>query len=385
MVEDNNEDIFEEMLRYVGLDEQDRASLKSLFPLSESALDELLTRFYFRVDLHRGAREIFTDPEVQRPRLGKTLVGWVTSTFSGPYDQEYARRRENIGRVHVKHLLPQRYMVSAMNIVRSWATELCFQLSDAEPEEIFRAVRAVNRILDVDLVLMLSTYQEALLARMQRQNRLGRIGVVSAGVHPALRNSLGSIALLAAALKERPAVSADPRSMDLVKRLLANVEETELALLRLLSYSALDEPASGMSSLDAVFDAVLPRVDIPVGCVVTRDIDPTLPMVSMVGGRLEQAIFNVVENAAECCVGEGNLWLRARRDGDEVVLTIRDDGEGLVSEDASRVFEPFFSTKSGRLGLGLPLSRHLVLSDGGQLSFCSERGVGTEVTFRLRT
>jgi len=385
MVGDNNEDIFEEMLRYVGLDEQDRASLKSLFPLSESALDELVTKFYFRVDQHRGAREIFTDPEVQRPRLGKTLVGWVTSTFSGPYDQEYARRRENIGRVHVKHLLPQRYMVSAMNIVRSWATELCFQLPDAEPEEIFRAVRAVNRILDVDLVLMLSTYQEALLARMQRQNRLGRIGVVSAGVHPALRNSLGSIALLAAALKERPAVSADPRSMGLVKRLLANVEEAELALLRLLSYSALDEPASGMSSLDAVFDAVLPRVDIPVGCVVTRDIDPTLPMVSMVGGRLEQAIFNVVENAAECCVGEGNLWLRARRDGDEVVLTIRDDGEGLVSEDASRVFEPFFSTKSGRLGLGLPLSRHLVLGDGGQLSFCSERGVGTEVTFRLRT
>jgi signal transduction histidine kinase len=68
-----------------------------------------------------------------------------------------------------------------------------------------------------------------------------------------------------------------------------------------------------------------------------------------------------------------------------VVASIQDNGCGIASEDMDRVFEPFFSTRPAGegTGLGLALSRRIVIAHGGRMGIESEPGKGTTVTVRL--
>lgn len=118
-----------------------------------------------------------------------------------------------------------------------------------------------------------------------------------------------------------------------------------------------------------------------------------LPAVTCFIGELKQAFLNLVVNAADAIrdvVGDGGergrITVRTRCVDDEVVVTISDTGGGIPAGIADRVFEPFFTTKQvGRgTGQGLALARAAVVEHhGGDLTFRSTAGQGTEFTLRL--
>jgi signal transduction histidine kinase len=66
-----------------------------------------------------------------------------------------------------------------------------------------------------------------------------------------------------------------------------------------------------------------------------------------------------------------------------VVLSVIDSGKGMAPEVAAKAFRPFFSTRSGGSGLGLPTARKIVEAHGGSIKLQSERGRGTKFTIRL--
>ncbi|MBI3206332.1 MAG: ATP-binding protein [Myxococcales bacterium] len=117
-----------------------------------------------------------------------------------------------------------------------------------------------------------------------------------------------------------------------------------------------------------------------------------LPLVTCHLGDLNQAVLNLVVNAAHAIAdvvagsgARGTISVRTRHDGDHVQVEIADTGGGIPDEIRERIFEPFFTTKEvGRgTGQGLAIARNVIHDDhGGELSFVSERGVGT--TFRIR-
>jgi CheY-like chemotaxis protein/two-component sensor histidine kinase len=120
---------------------------------------------------------------------------------------------------------------------------------------------------------------------------------------------------------------------------------------------------------------------------LVRDYDHA-PQVEGNEARLGQAIVNLLVNAAQA-IPEGDalhheVRLSARRDGDRVVIEVKDTGEGIPTEVRGRIFDPFFTTKPVGVGTGLGLSivHRLVTGMGGDVTFESERGHGT--TFRLR-
>lgn len=93
-------------------------------------------------------------------------------------------------------------------------------------------------------------------------------------------------------------------------------------------------------------------------------------------GKLWQ---NLLTNAAEA-VGSagGEVEVAADRDGGRVRVLVTDHGPGMSGDVMSRAFEPYFTTKSGRLGLGLTLSRQVVEQLGGEIRLDSDGG-GTRV------
>jgi signal transduction histidine kinase len=106
--------------------------------------------------------------------------------------------------------------------------------------------------------------------------------------------------------------------------------------------------------------------------------------------RLEQVLANLLSNAAKYTDVGGRIWLRAHVDCDQVVVSVRDNGEGLPPELRERVFELFVqgpdtrSMARGGLGLGLTLVRQLVQLHGGTIEAISDgSGKGSEFVVRL--
>jgi signal transduction histidine kinase len=98
---------------------------------------------------------------------------------------------------------------------------------------------------------------------------------------------------------------------------------------------------------------------------------------------IARALANIVENALHAMPGEGALTISASVDAEAVTLLIKDTGGGMDEEALSRVFEPYFSTKTTGTGLGLPIARRNVEISGGTIEVQSEKGRGTTVSVRM--
>ena len=111
----------------------------------------------------------------------------------------------------------------------------------------------------------------------------------------------------------------------------------------------------------------------------------TLPPICGFASKLGQVFLNVLRNAAQAIEGlpKGEIGIRARVDGDFVTVVIADNGPGIPSDLLARVSTPFFTTKPQGMGLGLWISRALMVDQGGALELASEGGAGTTVSIRI--
>ena len=116
-------------------------------------------------------------------------------------------------------------------------------------------------------------------------------------------------------------------------------------------------------------------------------IPADLPMVLMDRELFKQALLNLMLNAEQAMPQGGELTIQAARENTSpptVCLTLIDTGRGIPAETLPRVFEPFFSTKQGGNGLGLPTTKRIVEAHGGSIAVRSELGRGTQFTICLR-
>jgi signal transduction histidine kinase len=97
---------------------------------------------------------------------------------------------------------------------------------------------------------------------------------------------------------------------------------------------------------------------------------------------VKQAVLNIVINGVQAMPEGGTMRLELRRDGDNAILTIRDQGQGIPEEIRDKVFNLYFTTKKGGSGIGLAMAYRVVQLHHGSLEFDSVPGEGT--TFYLR-
>jgi signal transduction histidine kinase len=97
---------------------------------------------------------------------------------------------------------------------------------------------------------------------------------------------------------------------------------------------------------------------------------------------LNQAIFNIFKNAIEASNG-GSVDITVKKERKKVFISVKDSGRGMNEEEKTRVFEPFFSTKKGGMGIGLYLTRKIVEAHGGDLDLVSNSTKGTTFTISI--
>lgn len=158
---------------------------------------------------------------------------------------------------------------------------------------------------------------------------------------------------------------------------------------RLLRFSRRDDTQAEIfdagEAIEELRSMLRQLLDAHVVLTCTRE-DAPLPIL-FDRSQFELMLLNLASNARDAIAGtgtdSGTFVIDARREYGFVVITLRDDGAGMKPEVASRVFEPFFSTKpaDGGTGLGLAVVHELVTKAGGTIAVTSTPGAGT--TFRI--
>jgi two-component system, sporulation sensor kinase E len=117
--------------------------------------------------------------------------------------------------------------------------------------------------------------------------------------------------------------------------------------------------------------------------VVEPELRPDLPLIELDRDQIKQAFYNVIKNSFEAMKRRGILRIRTGMDGTHVSVSFTDTGGGMSAESLSRVFEPYFTTKSSGSGLGLLIVRRIVREHGGEMAIESNEGKGLTLTIRL--
>jgi signal transduction histidine kinase len=108
-----------------------------------------------------------------------------------------------------------------------------------------------------------------------------------------------------------------------------------------------------------------------------------LPPVALDTNLFKQALLNLLLNAQQAMPSGGELTIQASQDPSGVTLSLIDTGKGMPPEVAAKAFRPFFSTRAGGTGLGLPTTRKIIEAHHGTIDVESEVGHGTKFTIRL--
>jgi signal transduction histidine kinase len=119
------------------------------------------------------------------------------------------------------------------------------------------------------------------------------------------------------------------------------------------------------------------------GIVIRTRFAQDLPLCLLDGELFKQAALNLVLNAEHAMRSGGELILTTRRQGPWVMLEVIDTGVGMSEEVRARIFDAFFSTRTGGSGLGLPTSRKIIEAHGGSIDVQSEQGKGSQFSVRL--
>jgi signal transduction histidine kinase len=222
-------------------------------------------------------------------------------------------------------------------------------------------------------------------AEVERRERLAAIGDVAAAFAHEVRNPLNAVSMglqrLGAEFSPEPADEYG-RFVGVmqgeVRRLNAIVEQF-IALARPLPL----EPAR--FAIGELFAELRVLLEPPArGAGVTLSIEAPGPG-TIVADRdhLKQVLLNLVLNALQAVPGGGRVMVGAERTREAMVLTVADTGPGIPPEVLARVFDPYFTTKRGGLGLGLTIARRIVDAHGGTIEVESQPGRGTRVRVRL--
>jgi signal transduction histidine kinase len=176
------------------------------------------------------------------------------------------------------------------------------------------------------------------------------------------------------------------RSLLRVNIVREQCERMQGLLRDFLRYARLRDIDLVSGSLNDQIDAVLRAYNAEAakrGIEIKRYLDNDLPSIALHSDSLQAALMNLVKNALEATARGGQLLARTYTTKTSVALDLIDSGRGVDNNTILHMFEPFYTTKEGGSGLGLPTARKIIEAHGGRISVQSEVGRGTKFTLEF--
>jgi signal transduction histidine kinase len=249
--------------------------------------------------------------------------------------------------------------------------------------------RGSQRWNDEDARLLATTFNTLTdsIARFQvemsQKERLSSLGRLSTVIAHEVRNPL---MIIKAALHGLRQPGLTPAA---IGEAAADIDE-EIARLNRIVNEVLDfaRPIRfelAPTDLNALCRESAAAAQATPGAAIGLDLDAAMPLVTTDAERLRVALVNLIMNARHAVEGQPvSTVVVSTRGGDgRAAIVVADHGVGIDAADLTRVFDPYFTTKRGGTGLGLPIAKNIIEGLGGTITVTSAPGRGTEMRIEL--
>lgn len=230
------------------------------------------------------------------------------------------------------------------------------------------------------------TEVRSLRREIARSQRLASIGRLAAGVAHEIRNPLSSIKGFATYFKER--YPDAPQDQNTANIMIAEVDRLNRVVGQLLEFAKPVPVSPKLTSLKNLVDDSVRLIEqkakekqITVKTLNSAKMDNAV----IDPDRINQVLLNLYLNAIESMEPGGELGVELSVKEADHCLEIRvsDTGCGIPGEHLSRIFDPYFTTKSTGTGLGLAIAYNIIEAMGGKIDISSRPGKGTTITLTL--
>lgn len=214
-----------------------------------------------------------------------------------------------------------------------------------------------------------------------RSRHLSSISSLAAGVAHEIRNPLSSIKGFAVYLKER--LAADDEDQKTADIIIEEVERLNRVITQLIEFARpleLKKEKTNLADLighaEKLIEGEARKKNIAVSVNAADDLVP----VDVDPDRVKQVLLNIFLNAAAAMKDGGRLEIALRREKDNIILDVVDNGAGIAATDLSRIYDPYFTSKPAGTGLGLAVVQKIMEAHGGRIIVESDEGKGTRVS-----
>jgi signal transduction histidine kinase len=216
-------------------------------------------------------------------------------------------------------------------------------------------------------------------AAVRRSERLAALGQLSAGLAHELRNPLGTMKTSAEMLMKN--VEPDNAvALEMAGFISSEVDRTNSLVTRFLDFARPLAIRLEKTDLAQVIDQAVSDIEKhspPLEVAIYKNYSPEIPPFLLDGQLMERVIYNLLLNAAQVSPPKGSVTVKTRQVGDMVEIAVIDRGPGIDPKHMESIFNPFFTTKSSGVGLGLAIVSKIVDEHGGSISVKSDPGEGS--------
>ena len=252
---------------------------------------------------------------------------------------------------------------------------LTYQLAKGKRDEAMKYQRAAEQLAAANQNL-----KEA-EAQVRRSERLAALGQLTAGLAHELRNPLGTMKTSAEMLA-RNVEKENEIAREMAGYIKEEVDRTNSLITRFLDFARPQHLKLEPGDLAALLDRVIDRFEreksgAAAAISVYKNYSPDIPPVDFDAELMERVILNLITNAAQASEPGGAVTVKTRLVENAVEIAVIDRGSGIDPKDLESIFNPFFTTKSSGLGLGLAICSKIVDEHGGQITVESTPGEGS--------
>ena len=239
-----------------------------------------------------------------------------------------------------------------------------------------------------DMVAQLKASREEIhllhQTQMSRAEHFATLGELAAGLAHEIRNPLAGIAGVIEIVGRDLPPNSPARSV--IKDAKEEAMQINRILTDLLETARPKPPQFQVKDLGATTEhavmfarqqAVTKRI------MIELEKGENIPPIDHDPNQINQVLLNLLLNAIQAMDKPGSIFVTLRRDKDDVMITVADQGKGIPPENLLNIFRPFFTTKGHGTGLGLSLARRIVEAHAGTITVRSELGKGTQFVLRL--
>jgi signal transduction histidine kinase len=223
--------------------------------------------------------------------------------------------------------------------------------------------------------------------RLKDAERLAAIGATAGMVGHDIRNPLQAIIsdifLAKTELASTPESDEKVNALESLTEIEKNIDYINKIVADLQDFARPLQPNVEETDIKLIIDELLKKNGLPANIKVTVKAETGAKKFLADSSYINRIMYNLVNNAVQAMPKGGKLTIKAYKEANDLIISVKDTGVGIPENVKSKLFTPMFTTKAKGQGFGLAVIKRMTESLGGTVSFESQEGKGTTFTVRL--